>query len=117
MKENKNASATIQNFNSLTKIADLCAQEEEMLPENAECFPVLYDKRVKVFKEKDSKHPGESSRKFRFWKNSNFIRVSSNWEYFGDGCSKKIVALFSVLNFYKIFSNQFDFCRCYFGFR
>ena len=98
-------------------MADLCPQEGEMLSEKAESVPVLYDKRVKVFKEKDSKHPGESSRKFRFWRNSNFIRVSSNWEYFGDSCSKKIVALFIVLNFYKIFAKQFDFCRCYFGFR
>ena len=59
-------------------MADLCAQEEGMLSEKAECFPVLYDKRVKVFKEEDSKHPGESSPKFTFWRNSNFIRVSSN---------------------------------------
>ena len=59
-------------------MADLCPQEGEMLSEKAESFPVLYDKRVKFFKEKDSKHPGESSRKFRFWRNSNFIRVSSN---------------------------------------
>ena len=52
-KENKNAS-TIQNFDSLTKMATLCLQEE-MLPEKVEGSPVLYDdKRVKIFKGKDS---------------------------------------------------------------
>ena len=32
----------------------LCLQEEEMLLEKLEGFPVLYDKRVRGFKEKDS---------------------------------------------------------------
>ena len=67
MKADKNASTTIQNIDSLTKIATLCLQEEEMLPEKVEGFPVLYDKRVKVFKEKDSfQNAGEGNRKFRF---------------------------------------------------
>ena len=35
-------------------MTNLCLQEEEMLPEKVEDFPVLYDERVKVFKEKDS---------------------------------------------------------------
>ena len=38
----------------------LCLQEEEMLAEKVEGFPVLHDKRVKGFKEKDTlqKMPG-----------------------------------------------------------
>ena len=32
----------------------LCLQEEEMLAEKVQGFPVLYDKRVKGFKEKDA---------------------------------------------------------------
>ena len=46
-------------------MATLCLQEEEMLAEKVEGFPVLYDKRVKDFlKEKErccSKSLGESS--------------------------------------------------------
>ena len=34
-------------------MATLCLQEEEMLPEKLEGFSVLYDKRVRGFKEKD----------------------------------------------------------------
>ena len=46
----------------------LCFQEEEMLAEKVEGFPVLHDKRVKGFKEKDAveKCLGESSWKLRF---------------------------------------------------
>ena len=32
----------------------LCLQEEQMLAEKVKGFPVLYDKRVKGFKEKDA---------------------------------------------------------------
>ena len=32
----------------------LCLQEEEMLAEKVKGFPVLYDKRIKGFKEKDA---------------------------------------------------------------
>ena len=62
----------------------LCLQEEEMLPEKVEGFPVLYDKRVKVFKEKDSVQNAweKVAEKLQFAENSNFIRESSNWEYF-----------------------------------
>ena len=35
-------------------MATLCLQEEEMLAEKVQGFPVLYDKRVKGFKEKDA---------------------------------------------------------------
>ena len=35
-------------------MAMIYLQEEEMPPEKVEGFPVLYDKRVTVFKEKDS---------------------------------------------------------------
>ena len=97
----------------------LCLQEEEMLPEKMEGFPVLYDKRVRGFKEKDSvKNAWEKvAESLNFTENSNFIRASSNREYFEDSCSKKIGALFCVRNSYKILANQFDFRRCYIGFR
>ena len=35
-------------------MATLCLQEEEMLTEKVKGFPVLYDKRVKGFKENDA---------------------------------------------------------------
>ena len=35
-------------------MAALCLQDEEMLPEKMKGFPVLDDKRVRGFKEKDS---------------------------------------------------------------
>ena len=62
----------------------LCLQEEEMLPEKVEGFPVLYDKGVKVFKEKDSVQNAweKVAESLQFAENSNFIRESSNWEYF-----------------------------------
>ena len=58
----------------------LCLQEEEMLPEKVEGFPVLYDKRVKVFKEKDSAQNAweKVAESLQFAENSNFIRESSN---------------------------------------
>ena len=103
----------------MIKLATLCLQEEEMLPEKVEGFPVLYDKRIKVFKEKDSiQNPWEKvAESLDFVENNNFIRESSNWEYFEDSCSKKIGALFCVRYSYKILANQFDFRKCCFGFR
>ena len=82
-------------------------------------FPVLYDKRVKGFKEKDTvQNTWEKvAKSLHFEENGNFIRASSNLEYFEDTCSKKIDALFCARNTYKILANQFDFCRCYFRFR
>ena len=82
----------------MTKVVTLCLQEEEMLPEKMEGFPVLYDKRVRGFKEKDSvKNAWEKvAESLNFTENSNFIRASSNREYFEDSCSKKIGALFCV---------------------
>ena len=58
----------------------LCLQEEEMLPEKVEGFPVLYDKRVVIFKEKDSvQNTWEKvAESLQFAENSNFIRESSN---------------------------------------
>ena len=47
----------------------LCLQEKEMLAEKVKRFPVLYDKRVKGFKEKDAVQNAwkkVSSQKFRF---------------------------------------------------
>ena len=52
-----------------------------------------------------------------FAENNNFIRESSNREYFEDSCSKKIGALLCVRYSYKILANQFDFRKCCFGFR
>ena len=58
----------------------LCLQEEEMLPEKMEGIPVLYDKRVRGFKEKDSVQNTWEKRaeSFGFAENGNFIRASSN---------------------------------------
>ena len=52
-----------------------------MLPEKMEGFPVLYDKRVKDFKEKYSVQNAweKVAESLDFAKNSNFIRESSNW--------------------------------------
>ena len=60
----------------MTKIATLCLQEEEMLPEKVEGFPVLYEKRVEVFKEKDSFQNAweKVAESLDFAENSNFIR-------------------------------------------
>ena len=83
-----------------------------------EGFPVLYDKRVKGFKEKDSVQNAweKVAESLDFAENGNFIRISSKREYFEDNCSEKNGALFCVRNSYKILGNQFDFRRCYFGF-
>ena len=82
-------------------------------------FPVLYDKRVRGFKEKDSVQNAWEivAESLDFTENGNFIRASSNWEYFEDSCTERIGALFCVRNSYKILANQFDFRRCYYGFR
>ena len=55
-----------------------------MLPEKVEGFPVLYNKTVKVFKEKDSVQNAweKVAESLQFAENSNFIRESSNWEHF-----------------------------------
>ena len=85
----------------------------------SEKLPVLYDKRVKDFKEKDViQNTWEKvAESFEFPENGNFIRASSNFEYFEDSCSEKNGALFCVRNSYKILANQFDLRRYYFGFR
>ena len=57
-------------------MATLCLQEEEMLAEKVKGFPVLYDKRVEGFKEKDSW--GKVAESLDFAENGNFIRASSN---------------------------------------
>ena len=82
-------------------------------------FPVLYDKRVKGFNEKNAVQNAweKVAKSLNFAENGNFIRASSNWEYFEDSCSEKIGSLFCVRNSYKILADPFDFCRCYFGFR
>ena len=96
-------------------MATLRLQEEEMLLEKVKGFPVLYDKRVRGFKEKDSVQNAWEivAESLDFTENGNFIRASSNWEYFEDSCSEQIGALSSVQNSYKILANQFDFRRCY----
>ena len=97
------------------KMVMLCLQEEEMFAEKVKDFPVLYDKRVKGFKEKDAVQ-NTWEKVAESLENGNFIRASSNSEYFEDSCSEKIGALFCVQNSCKILANQFDLHRYYFGF-
>ena len=61
-------------------MATLCLQEEEMLAEKVQGFPVLYDKRVKGFKEKDAVQNAweKGAESLDFAENGNFIRASSN---------------------------------------
>ena len=61
-------------------MATLCLQEEEMLAEKVQGFPVLYDKRVKGFKEKDAVQNAweKVAENLVFAENGNFIRASSN---------------------------------------
>ena len=79
-------------------MATLSLQEEEMLAEKVEDFPVLYDEIVKGLKEKDTvENTWEKVAEILdFAENSNFIRGSSNWQCFEDNCPKKIGALFCV---------------------
>ena len=79
-------------------MATLSLQEEEMLAEKVEDFPVLYDKIVKGLKEKDTvqKTWEKVAEILDFVENSNFIRANSNWQCFEDNCPKKIGALFCV---------------------
>ena len=61
-------------------MATLCLQEEEILAEKVQGFPILYDKRTKDFKETDTvqnawKKVAES---LDFEENVNFIRPSCN---------------------------------------
>ena len=61
-------------------MATLCLQEEEMFAEKVKGFPVLYDKRVKVFKEKDAVQNAweKVAKSLDFAGNGNFISTSSN---------------------------------------
>ena len=101
------------------KMATLYLQEKEVVAEKLEDFPVLHDKRVKGFKEKDAvQNTWEKvAENLDFAENGNFIGSSSNWEYFEDRCYEKNGALFCVWYSYKILANQFDFSGCYFGFQ
>ena len=58
----------------------LCLQEQEMLPEKMEGIPVLHDKRLRSFKEKNSVLNTWEKRaeSLGFTENGNFIRASSN---------------------------------------
>ena len=60
--------------------ATLCLQEEEMLVEKVKGFPVVYDKKVKGFKEKDAVQNAweKVAESLEFAENGNFIRASSN---------------------------------------
>ena len=64
----------------MIKVATLSLQEEEMLAEKVEDFPVLYDEIVKGLKEKDTvQNTWEKVAEILdFAENSNFIRASSN---------------------------------------
>ena len=61
-------------------MATLCLQQEEMLQEKMEVFPILNDERVRGFKEKDSvQNTWEKvAESLDFTENGNFIRASSN---------------------------------------
>ena len=61
-------------------MATLCSQEEEMLAEKVQGFPVLYDKRVEGFKEKNAVQNAweKVAESLDFAENGNFIRASSN---------------------------------------
>ena len=61
-------------------MATLCLQEEEMLAEKVKGFPVLYDKGVTGFKEKDAVQNAceKVAESLDFAENGNFIRASSN---------------------------------------
>ena len=79
----------------------LCLQEKEMLAEKVEGFPVLHDKRVKGFKEKEKVAWEKVAESLDLAEKGTFIRASSsNWEYFEDTCSEKKSALFCVRNSY-----------------
>ena len=56
-------------------MATLCLQEEEMLAEKLQGFPVLYDERVKGFKEKDVVQNAweKVAESLDFAENGNFI--------------------------------------------
>ena len=58
----------------------LCLQKEEMLAEKVQGFPVLYDRRVKGFKEKDAVQNAweKMAEILDFEENGNFIRASSS---------------------------------------
>ena len=80
---------------------------------------LIKKKECKDFKEKDAIQNAweKVAESLDFAENGNFVRASSNGEYFEDSRSEKIGALFCVRNSYKMLANQFDFCRCYFRFR
>ena len=61
-------------------MATLCLQEDEMLAEKVQGFPVSYDKRLKGFKEKDAvqKTWEKVAESLDFEENGNFVRASSN---------------------------------------
>ena len=61
-------------------MATLCLQEEDMLAEKVQGFPVLYDKRLKGFKEKDAVQSAweKVAESLDFEENGNFITGSSN---------------------------------------
>ena len=95
----------------------LCLQEQEMLAEKVQGFPVLYSKRVTGFKEKVAVQNAweKVAKSLDFAENGNFIRATQS--ILKIAVLKKTGALFCVQNSYKILANQFNFCRCYFGFR
>ena len=61
-------------------MATLCLHKQEMLAEKVQSFPVLYDKRVTGFKEKDAVQNAweKVAESLDFEENGNFIRASNN---------------------------------------
>ena len=74
-------------------------------------FPVLYNKRVEGFTERDVNQSAcqKVAESLDFVENCNFITASCNREYSEDSCSEKLGALFCVLNSSKLLvANLFD---------
>ena len=81
-------------------------------------FPVLYDKRVKGFKEKDAvQNTWEKvAESLDFEENGNFLEQVAPENILRVAVLKNL-SWFCARNSYKILANQFDFRRCYFRFR
>ena len=97
-------------------MATPCLQEEEMLAEKVQGFTGLYDKWFKGFKEKYAvpnawEKVGES---LDFEENGNLLEQVATENILKIAVLKKLMPCSKFLQ--KTLANQFDFCRCYFGF-
>ena len=94
-------------------MATLCLQEEEMLAEKLQSFPVLYGERVKGFKEKDAVQNAweKVAESLDFAENGNFIqnilKIAVLRPNFLQNISKPI--RFSQMLFWMLFWNSKQF--------